>query len=127
MPGPFPYVSLPIHGSVPAPRCTITIVSRNRSRTIPALLDSGCSCTVIPQPIVSGLSLRKIKNVSVNVATGAPGTYSQHVADIEFLGFVLPNFPVVSMPNKPYALIGRDILNRYTTTLDGPRLEFSIV
>ena len=126
MPGPFPYVSLPIHGSVPAPRCTITIVWRRRSETVPALLDSGCSCTVIPQTIVSRLSLRKIKNVQLNVATGTSGSYSQYVADIQFLGFVLPSFPVISLP-KSYALIGRDILNRYTTTLDGPRLEFSIV
>jgi hypothetical protein len=47
--------------------------------------------------------------------------------NIDFLGLLFPDHPVTELdPARQFALIGRDILNRYQTLLNGPASEFSI-
>ena len=124
MPGPFDYS--PRFGSTYAPVSKITISWQGKNRTVDALIDSGASITCIPEHIVLALSLRKIREIPVSGATtGQKIPRPYYVVDLRFLGFSFPANPVLSMP-KRYALIGRDILNQYTTTLDGPALQFSI-
>ncbi len=48
-----------------------------------------------------------------------------YVVNIEFLGFRFTNHPVISL-DKEYAIIGRDILNRYIALLHGPNLQYTI-
>jgi hypothetical protein len=49
--------------------------------------------------------------------------------DLDFLGIPFAGH-VVAVPGPPgdrlYALIGRDILNRYQTLLDGPASQFTV-
>lgn len=52
-----------------------------------------------------------------------------YLVDLTFLGIAFPNHLVFAPPppgDKAYALIGRDILNRYETMLDGRRLQFTV-
>jgi len=90
-----------------------------------ALIDSGASGTTIPETLVPKLALRKISEIDTSGYDGRTARRSIYSADIVFLGFVFSKHPVVAVP-RDYALIGRDILNRYKTILDGPRLEFAV-
>lgn len=123
MAGPFAYRSG--FGFTPAPAEDVMISWRGRTEHLQALIDSGASGTLIPESLVSKLSLRKIATIKTSGYDGRVEWRSVYVADISFLGFTFDRHPVVAAP-RTYALIGRDILNRYKTMLDGPRLEFSL-
>lgn len=113
------------YGPTAAPVCEITVSFGDRSEIIPALIDSGASTTHIPERLVRVLSLRKIRDVRVTSANNQTEYRAQVVANLDILGFVFPNHPVTALP-RPHALIGRDLLNRYLTILDGPQKRFSI-
>ena len=124
MPGPFPYQNG--YGPTPAPACQLILSWGSKTRTINALIDSGASSTTIPISCVLPLSLRKIgeKNISgaINNTRHPVGVYE---VNISFLGLTFSAHPVSAL-QKDYALIGRDILNIYTTILNGTRREFNL-
>lgn len=123
MAGPFPYK--PGYGSTPAPAGDVTFGWQGRTEMVAALMDSGASGTTIPETLVSKLQLRKIGEINARGYNGQPELRGMYSADIAFLGFTFNKHPVMAVP-RPYALIGRDILNRYKTTLDGPLLQFIV-
>lgn len=125
MPGPFPYRQG--FGNTPAPACDVTISWQGNNVVVPALIDSGAAGTTIPGALVTTLALRKVSEMLVSGATSAAQLYGVYVVDLNFLGLVFNKYPVVALPHRDYVLIGRDILNLYTTTLAGPPQEFSIV
>jgi predicted aspartyl protease len=125
MPGPLPYQ--PGFGIRPAPACDVTISWQGSDTVVPALIDSGADSTTIPEAVVHTLALRKRGEIPVSGAIGGHRTCGVYVVDLNFLGWVFRAHPVVALPNRDFALIGRDILNFYTATLAGPPLEFSVV
>jgi predicted aspartyl protease len=125
MPGPFPYHNG--YGATLAPACEITLSWQGRTVTIPALVDSGASGTLIPQSAAKTLRLQKVGERRASGAYGKPQQTPLYRVNIDFLGFVFPDHPVTEFDsNRQFALIGRDILNRYQTLLNGPASEFSI-
>ena len=124
MPGPFPYASG--HGSTLAPACEVRLSWNGNSMAIRGVIDSGASRTLIPDELVAQLQLRKVRENIVSGATEAQGkVMGYYIVNIEFLGLRFDNHTVIAGP-KSYILIGREILNRYRTHLDGPQLQFSI-
>jgi hypothetical protein len=81
---------------------------------------------MIPASAVSSLALNKQGEIPARGAFGKREMVGLYVVDLQFLGLAFPNYPVTESRDIDFALVGRDILNRYVTTLDGPRLEFSI-
>ena len=135
MPGPWGYLSeildpisqTTIEFAPPAPAFSIVVSYAGNITTLPALIDTGADCTVIPQSIVSLLSLRKISsNVKVKTANNQRSLCSMYKADLRFLDFNFPNHPIVSIQRRNVVLIGRDILNLFKATFDGPTAQFSI-
>jgi len=138
MPGPFPYRStatvassqVQIDFGSPAPACEITVLSRGNFEILPALFDSGASRTAIPHRVAVTLNLRMIRDdVMVGGAVGSPEARPLFIADLIFAELNFTNHPVLSIireADRDYVLIGRDILNRYKTTLDGPQRQFSL-
>lgn len=110
----------------PAPSCEVVISHNNKSQAFQALIDSGANLTCIPSAAVGNLNLRKLREIPVSGATGQDETEGLYVVNIEFMGIDLPNHPVISLSKRPYMLIGRDILNRYTSIHAGPALTFTI-
>jgi predicted aspartyl protease len=96
------------------------------SLPIPALVDSGADRTVIPTPLIEELALPQSGAAEVagfnQVATSLPvyvvqigiGDLQPHVAD------------VLAASGEQYVLLGRDVLNEYRVTLDGPGLLCTI-
>jgi len=135
MPGPFPYrvtasvlsSGTPIEFGIPAPVCDVTVSFRGNLETIPALFDSGATRTVLPHRLVALLNLIQLNDdVEVTVANGNKSKRSLYMADLSFLGLSFPRHIVLTLENRHHMLIGRDILNRYKTTLDGPADQFSL-
>ncbi len=125
MPGPFPYLSG--YGSTPAPVCKVTLSWNGKSVTVPALIDSGASATLIPPSVIANLSLKKIGERKMSGVFGGPLLGPIYRVNLDFLGFIFRAYPVaVPTRDRDYALIGRDVLNLYVTTFNGPRTEFSI-
>lgn len=122
--GPFPYLSG--FGRTQAPACQLKIEWGGRVHHIRALIDSGASASCIPDQTAQALGLRLIGEGNVG---GAVSESSQkrryYIANLEFFNLTFPNHPIVGLPNT-YAIIGRDILNLFVTTLNGPALQFSI-
>lgn len=125
MPGPIPYLGHA--GSRPGPFCEIIVSWHGRTERIRALLDSGADGTIVPMPTIATLALDRIGDARVKGVQGPRQLRGVYRADIDFLGFPFIAHPVVGVPDRDYALVGRDILNRYLTTLDGPNLQFSVV
>ena len=124
MPGPFPY--LPGFGSTQAPAFRLTVTWNGRSEEIDALIDPGASRTVIPEDIAQILNLRKVGEREVGGAvTSQREMRNLYVTNLDFLGLNFPSHPVYGLPGH-YALIGRDILNLYVTTLHGPNQQYSL-
>jgi hypothetical protein len=124
MAGPFPY--LPWNNGPAAPACNVTVSWNGRKATVLALIDSGAGGTTIPAGIAKRLELAIRGKKEVSGATGAGKMVNEHIVDLNLLGFPFPNHVVWGLPDRSYALIGRDILNRYKATLDGPASEYSI-
>ena len=113
------------YGPTPAAVVDIILAWNGRQRTVPALVDTGASGTVIRLEDYTSLRLLKIGDEEeiggVGDARGVPT-----VVDLTFEGLDLPSFPVLAMtdPNFQVILIGRDVLNRILLECNGPQLEF---
>ena len=132
MPGPWSY-RIEITNQVsqsrirlnpPAPAFYVKISYRESHTTIPAKLDTGADLTAIPHATALLLQLRKIGERSVGGALDLSQMRPIFKANLDFLGFSIPDHPVVSLERKEYILIGRDIMNRYNAILNGPDLQF---
>lgn len=135
MPGPFNYLTtatIPSSGlSVDfrshAPVSEVTISFRGNLETLPALLDSGASRTVIPLRVANALRLIALDDeVSVTFGSGESVDFRMYLTDLRFLGWDFTKHAVIGMQKRNHVTIGREILNLYKTTLDGPNLQFSI-
>jgi hypothetical protein len=63
--------------------------------------------------------------MEVTGATGAVARKKVFRAHLEIAGRQFTAFPVIGL-SLTVGLVGRDILNHFVTTLDGPRKDFSI-
>jgi len=106
---------------------TARITNGGVVRDLPALLDTGADITVIPEHTAAALGLQQISDdlelhdASGGVTPDAP----MYVADLEFDGFVARRLGITTT-KYPVILIGRDVLNDYVATFNGPRLEFTL-
>ncbi len=105
--------------SPPAPTLPVRVgVTAQRTDTLlAAIVDSGASISVIPQRLARDLRLPVVGELVVRGVTGAErvSTYS---AELEVAGIPVP-VEVAGMGT--HTLIGRDVLNRWTVVLRGPR------
>ena len=134
MPGSWPYRTEitdrtsqeAIRFQPPAPVFYATVKYGENLTTLPALIDTGASLTVIPHSVALLLSLRQFSKRTVTSANGQEEERPIFKADLSFLDFSFNDHPMVSLERRNYMLIGRDIMNRYRATFDGPSLQFSI-
>jgi predicted aspartyl protease len=91
-----------------------------------ALIDTGASITCVPQTLINQIGRAKL----VATVKKVRGAFGDHKTNTERESYVLDirldkcHFRgievVVLSPDREYALIGRDILNGYSVTFDGP-------
>ena len=111
----------------PAPYCDVLVSNPNLSRQVnlPALLDTGCDISIIPLDSANELGL-EVKG------TGALEGVTGDVADLPIFEVYLSvgrstreRLEVMGW-HEDFVLLGRDFLNNYHITLDGPNLTLTI-
>ena len=86
----------------------------------------GADRTTIPNWLVGVLHLRQLNDEVVVSGPQMPSAMQRlYAANLAFLGMTFDAHPVVPMP-WPEILIGRDIINSWVLTLDGPNRNFLI-
>jgi len=90
---------------------------------LPALVDTGADCTLVPRTVARHLALPRIDRLRLEGIEGIARLAPVHAASVEFAGRrVLAR--VVAYGED--TIIGRDLLNRVVALLDGPRRLLSI-
>lgn len=97
-----------------------------RSLELQAKLDTGADMTVLPQHAVSELRLIPASRVCVSSFEGRKFWRYTYFVNISFNGFEYKMVEVINAQRRD-ALLGRDILNRLKTILDGKALSFSLL
>ena len=88
-------------------------------------LDTGAGLSVIPQRVIAELALSPHGRIWAGSYDGA---YSRCL--VYFARFVLEGNELAAVQGlaieRETALVGRNILNRFVTLLDGPKLRFEL-
>lgn len=111
----------------PAPLATVVLLTRDRRRSTPdvtMLIDSGADVTLLPASTVSGLGLEADLQPGYELM-GFDGTKSAAKAvkcGLVLLGRVYWGTYLVI--DDACGILGRDVLNHVSLSLDGPRLEW---
>lgn len=95
-------------------------------KRLPALIDSGAFCSVVPLSLIDSLRLRQVSEVEAGgyddkeEAFKTKPVYSVHLT----IPPLQPIFAwVIPKDSEDYAIIGRNIINEWLLTLDGPNLK----
>lgn len=86
---------------------------------VSALVDTGADCTLIPPALVRRLRLPLVAHLTIAGVGGSPRRATVHAALLEVAG-LRTLARVVAFGEE--AIMGRDVLNRLFSTLDGPGL-----
>jgi predicted aspartyl protease len=112
----------------PAPVLNISLstpIPQGAILKIPALLDSGADITVIPQVIAQHLQLKYVDEIPVTSYDGIVKKQFVYSAKIIFEN--LGDFIIrVITSDESFALIGRDVLNKWSVYLKGRNKIFEI-
>ncbi|MEA2626393.1 MAG: hypothetical protein QOD06_2438 [Candidatus Binatota bacterium] len=106
----------------PAPVLPLLLAApeSEESVLVTALVDTGADCTLVPADVVRRLRLPVVDRLLVEGLGGATRRAPVHLALVRVAGDrCLAR--VVAFERE--AILGRDLLNRLTLSLDGPRLR----
>jgi predicted aspartyl protease len=126
----YPY-KLATVGSPPAPFVLLNVAALGSDEwemNVAALADTGADVTVIPDNLVETLGLVALDSLPT---MGLGGTVTHRKTyGVRLLIRDLPavEIEVVGSADWKYAILGRDVLNRYRVVFDGPnqRLEIGV-
>ena len=109
--------------SPPAPVIPIEITAPGRARStraIAALIDSGADATLVPIDVLEDVGARAVGYATLVGISDQPHLAEMYVVNIEIGAHVLYAVRVLAMPTDSAAVLGRDVLNHLTITLNGP-------
>jgi len=115
--------------SPPAPYVLVTITRPDGASVaadLPAKVDSGADRTVIPEALVERLKLEPIEQREFEGLGGNRITLSLYEVSITIRGCAAVSIIAAGSPGEPYPLLGRDLLNSFHLTLDGPNQKLVI-
>jgi len=113
--------------SPPGPVLPIRVAASAESSPIgvPALLDSASDITIIPQKILAMLGVESVDSALSDGVFGPLQTGDVFKVFIAVEQEAPEGFRVLGWRGR-FALLGRDVLNRYHITLDGPNQTLTI-
>jgi predicted aspartyl protease len=112
----------------PAPLIYVVVhhpVGQPNTERLPALLDSGAGITAVPAAVADRLGLVKFSDVVLAGHAGPTVLAGSYVVNLTLHDFDMAAVEVV-LTNESYVILGRDILNQFHITLDGPNLRLEI-
>jgi predicted aspartyl protease len=109
-----------VHVSVRAPH------KGSAAEEIPAQIDTGADLSVIPWRLVEGLRLVPLDSVSALGFGGQVLTLPTFLVELQIRDLGPVTVKVLASDDEPYAVLGRDVLNRFWISLDGPELALEV-
>lgn len=92
---------------------------------VPMLIDTGSDVSVVPLAVVEALGAAvHPSRVAVQFYSGAEDAWDEANLSVEFAHFRFEGLFLVA--ESSYGIVGRNVLNLITLTLDGPRLRWSV-
>jgi predicted aspartyl protease len=114
---------------IPAPQISIKVFSTNNrfNSETDAIADTGAAMTCIPKKVIDKIGEDKLryKILTVRGAVGHASQMKSYIVHLRIGKCDFKNMEVIGF-DREYALIGRDILNRYQITFDGPNLLWEV-
>jgi hypothetical protein len=96
------------------------LLNRIRASGLSALLDTGADQTVFPSGLLRALDLWPDGEELVKGYDGATAIRLTYLVRVAIRTLPPVNVSAIAIDDVPYVILGRDVLNRYTITLDGP-------
>jgi hypothetical protein len=93
---------------------------------VPAQIDTAADVSVIPARLVAELQLVPLDSVLALGFGGHLLTLPTFLVEIRLRELEPVTVKVLASHDESYALLGRDVLNRYTIVLDGPGLVLEV-
>ena len=87
---------------------------------IPAQIDTAADLSVIPGRFIEELQLLPLDSVSAVGFGDHLVTLPTYLVEIQVREQEAVTVKVLASRDEPFALLGRDVLNRFTVLLDGP-------
>ena len=109
--------------SPPAPYVLVTLARLDGAivaTDLPAKVDTGAAQTVIPTPVAERLGLEAVARHDFEGLGGQRVTLSVFRLFLTIRGCPTFELNVAGSDGEPYILLGRDVLNHFHITLDGP-------
>jgi len=104
----------------------LNLQNSRAGRRVNAIVDTGAVMTCVPEWVINRLGASTYSFVQVRLANGELRDVQTVLVHIKVANYDIPERVEVAALNISYALIGRDILNQYRVTLDGPLETWSI-
>ncbi len=115
--------------SPPAPFVHVSVraaVDGTTAAESAAQVDTAADLTVIPSRLVDELGLLQVNEVPILGVGGHLEILRAFLVFIQIRETSPRLVKVLSHPEEPYVLLGRDVLNHFRITLDGPNLVLDI-
>ncbi len=93
---------------------------------VPALIDTGADVSVIPGRLVDELNLIPLDSISAIGFGGHLLTLPTFLVELHIRELSPVLVKVLGSYDEPFALLGRDVLNRFTLLLDGRNFSLEI-
>lgn len=91
--------------------------ARERARTVPVLVDTGATWTMLPRDIVDELGCSPIATRRVRLANGREESWPITIVAVEIEGQELPTICLIGPPGGP-ALLGAVTLEEFALSVD---------
>ncbi|MEZ4622948.1 MAG: retropepsin-like aspartic protease [Caldilineaceae bacterium] len=96
------------------------------TRLVSALVDSGADATLLPKDLLTQLKAQPVDVRNLRTVTGARITVKLYRVQLRIGPHLLRNIRAVGIEPTEGAIVGRDVLNQLTVTLDGPAMVSEI-
>jgi predicted aspartyl protease len=115
--------------SPPAPLAVVSVSPPNGAAhpaMWPAQIDTGADRTVIPARLADELQLPKLDEANVVSLDGIAAVMSTYSVTLKIRDVSAVTVEALCAEGEDIILLGRDVLNHFRITLDGPRQALSI-
>lgn len=124
-PSRYPYAG----GNPPAPYVLLNLfhpTDADAVRDVTALADTGADITVVPLSVIGAVNGIPTGTTPVLGYDNKPDRLTTYAIRFQIRDLPVIEVEVVGSDAVTHAIVGRDVLNRYNITLDGPNLVMTI-